>query len=133
MLIGGNPADFEDYYLKVWRGPSLVAQIDPCAPASISVSVFAGETLTFELFASEEDWYGDWEEYDRFFEFRFILRGPTNFDGIGTVDFRDYAIFALHWLDTGCNDPTWCGKTDLDKSGDVNWPDLKIFTDHWLE
>ena len=133
VLVGGDPGDAEDYRLKVWRGVSLLGQIDPCAPNNIVVPVLAGETLTFELFASEEDWAGDYEGYDREFEFRMILRGPANFDGKGAVDFRDYAIFALRWLDTGCSAPNWCGKADFNKSGDVNWPDLKIFTDHWLE
>ena len=135
VLVGGDPGDAEYYHLKLWRGASLIAQIDPCAPAPIVVPVEAGETLTFELCASEEDWYDDifQESYNRGFDFWFIIRGLANFDGIGTVDFRDYGIFALRWLDVGCGDPNWCGKTDLDKSGDVNWPDLKIFTDHWLE
>ena len=133
VFVGGDPGDAEDYHLQLWRGVSLLGQIDPCAPEEIDVLVFGGETLTFELFALEEDWSGDFAGYDREFEFRLILRGPANLDGIGTVDFRDYAIFGLHWLDTGCVEPTWCGKTDLDKSTDVNWPDLKIFTDHWLE
>jgi hypothetical protein len=54
--------------------------------------------------------------------------------GDGTVDFSDYAFFALRWLDMSCSDSdSWCGKTDLDKSGDVDWLDLKIFTEHWLE
>ena len=133
VLVGGDPGDAENYHLKLWRGVSLLGQIDPSAPEPILVPIFAGETLTFELFASEEDWYGDYQDYDRSFEFRIIIRGPANLDGKGTVDFRDYAIFALRWLDTGCVDPTWCGKADLDKSGDVNLPDLKIFAGHWLE
>jgi len=131
VLVGGDPGYAEDYHLKFWRGPMLIAQIDPSAPDGIVAPVFAGETLTFELFASEEGPLP--HGYDRSFEFRLILQGPANFDGIGRVDFRDYAIFGLHWLDIGCNDPTWCGKTDLDKSGDVNLPDLKIFAGHWLE
>ncbi len=134
VLVGGDPGDAEDYHLQLWRGESLLSQIDPCAPDSIVVPVLAGETLTFELFASEEDWGGgDYHGYKRGFEFRLILYGPANFDGKGSVDFRDYAIFVLHWLDTGCVDPTWCGKADLNKTGEVNWPDLKIFTGHWLE
>ena len=134
ITTGGLASDVEDYHLQLWRGASLIGQIDPSASDSIVVAVFAGETLTFELFASEDDLSGNSNgRYQRYFEFRLILRGLANLDGQGTVDFRDFAIFALHWLDTGCNDPSWCGKADLNKTGEVDWPDLKIFSDHWLE
>ncbi len=136
VLVGGELGNAEAFYLKLWRGPSLLGLIDQSVPGSIIPHVLAGETFAFGLYASEADSYGDYAgslSYDRGFEFRLILRGPTNLDGKGSVDFRDYAIFALHWLDTGCVDPSWCGKADLDKSTDVNWPDVKIFSDHWLE
>jgi hypothetical protein len=133
-IVHGDPGDAEDYHLKLWRGELLLGQISPSSPDSIVVPVFAGETLTFELFALEGDWYNDYGGYDRRFEFRMILGMPVaDFNGDGAVNFRDYAMFALHWLDVSCGDPNWCGKTDLDKSGDVSWSDLKIFTDRWLE
>lgn len=135
VLVGGDSGDAEDYHLQLWRDTTLLGQIDPCTPYGIIIPVLAGETLTFELFASEEDWYSDYEGYERGYEFRIILGMPAaaDFNGDGAVNFRDYAMFALHWLEVGCSEPNWCGKADLNKSGDVNWPDLKIFTEHWLE
>jgi hypothetical protein len=49
------------------------------------------------------------------------------------VNFEDYAKFAAHWLQTGCNPANnWCGGADLDRLGDVNAADLDLFTDYWL-
>jgi hypothetical protein len=51
----------------------------------------------------------------------------ANIDGIGKVDFIDYAILALDWLETG-----------LDLEGDINGDsrvhnvDLDILTEYWL-
>ena len=50
------------------------------------------------------------------------------------VDFIDFAFFASHWLDGGCNIANYhCEGTDVDGSGFVDTIDLEIFCDLWLE
>jgi hypothetical protein len=49
------------------------------------------------------------------------------------VDFSDFAVFASHWQETGCNDPNWCQGTDLDTNESVDFNDLMLFADYWLE
>jgi hypothetical protein len=49
------------------------------------------------------------------------------------VNFRHFALFAEHWLETGCADPDWCGGADLDHLNDmVDEFDLKILVEQWL-
>ena len=49
------------------------------------------------------------------------------------VDFRHFARFADHWLESGCDaSDDWCGGADLDFLGDVNSIDLGLFVDEWL-
>jgi len=49
-----------------------------------------------------------------------------------SVDFIDFAVLAMHWLDEGCGIPYWCGKSDLDFSSTVDTNDMGIFADNWL-
>jgi hypothetical protein len=49
------------------------------------------------------------------------------------VDFSDFAVFASHWQETGCNDPNWCEGTDLGTDSNVDFDDLMLFADYWLE
>ena len=49
------------------------------------------------------------------------------------VEFEDFARFADHWLDSGCNAGNeWCEGADLDQLGDVDEVDLKLFVNEWL-
>ena len=49
------------------------------------------------------------------------------------VEFDDFARFAAHWLESGCNlDNNWCDGADLNQSGDVNEADLMLFADYRL-
>ena len=49
------------------------------------------------------------------------------------VDFRYFALFADHWLETDCNDlNNWCSGADLDYLGDVDLIDFGLFVDEWL-
>lgn len=132
VIVQGDPGDAEDYHLQIWRGESSVAEVDPCAPQYITIPVFAGETLTFELFAWEEDY--SYSEYNRTFEFRMILRGLANLDGKGTVDFRDFAIFASAFLSEP-GDGNWNTVCDISLPADfyIDWRDFDVFTGHWLE
>ena len=48
------------------------------------------------------------------------------------VNSEDYAMFAMQWLSSDCNDPNWCRGCDLDKSGKVDKTDLSILVNNWL-
>lgn len=56
-----------------------------------------------------------------------------DFNNDSVVDFTDLALFASYWLQTGCNEPDWCGGSDLDTDGDVNTSDLILFSGFWLD
>ena len=59
------------------------------------------------------------------------LTGDSEPDG--DVDFDDFAEFALHWGQTGCEELNdWCGGADFNHLDDVNLDDLKGLTDNWL-
>jgi len=49
------------------------------------------------------------------------------------VDFRHFARFAEHWLETGCDaGNNFCGGADLNHLGDVDLIDFGLFVDEWL-
>lgn len=49
------------------------------------------------------------------------------------VNWADLSVFALHWLDSGCGEPDWCGTTDIDHNTKVNLADISVFAAHWME
>ncbi|MFZ0034350.1 MAG: hypothetical protein WAK60_05120 [Sedimentisphaerales bacterium] len=64
----------------------------------------------------------------RLYRPRCVPEGPTgdlNWDCV--VNFRDFAVLANEWLDTGC-----C-EADLYKDNKVDFKDLAIMADNWLE
>ncbi len=59
---------------------------------------------------------------------------PTrDFDQDTKVGLADFAVFALYWGASSCNDPDWCQGTDLNTDGRVDGGDLALFADYWLE
>jgi len=59
---------------------------------------------------------------------------PTrDFDQDARVGLADFAVFALYWGASSCNDPDWCQGTDLNTDGRVDGGDLALFADYWLE
>ncbi len=67
------------------------------------------------------------------YDIRFSHVRTRDFNSDTIVDFCDYATFASHWRETGCNAPYWCNGTDLDISGTVDVNDLRLFCEFWLE
>ena len=49
------------------------------------------------------------------------------------VDLADFSAFASRWMQSGCEEPDWCGGTDLTKNSTVDIMDLNIFTDNLLK
>ena len=60
-----------------------------------------------------------------------FLQGDSDTDC--DVDFADYAVLAIHWLNQNCAETNWCDRADIDQSGKVDILDLRIFAEHWLE
>jgi len=49
------------------------------------------------------------------------------------ADFRDFALFAPHWLETGCEAVYWCSGADLDHSSRIDWVDFATFARWWRQ
>ena len=53
------------------------------------------------------------------------------FDGV--IQFNDFAVFSLNWLDEGCSEADgWCDGADFTFDSQVNVRDLAFFADCWL-
>jgi len=58
----------------------------------------------------------------------------TDLDGDCDFDFRDFSVFAQHWLtEEECTAPHWCSGADRTEDGLVNIFDLMEFSKHWLD
>jgi len=49
------------------------------------------------------------------------------------IVFDEFATFASHWLETGCDELDRCGGADLSRDGVVDTNDFKLFAGKWLE
>jgi hypothetical protein len=49
------------------------------------------------------------------------------------VDYNDLSMFTIHWLETGCTAPAFCGAADFDRNSVVDLADFALLADHWLE
>ena len=49
------------------------------------------------------------------------------------INFTNFAVFAAHWLQSGCGEPDFCNGADLDGNSQVDYNDLALFAQHWLE
>jgi hypothetical protein len=58
------------------------------------------------------------------------IPGDLNFDGF--VNLVDVALLAMHWQETNCVNPTWCGLTDINQSGTVDEEDIEYLANRWL-
>jgi hypothetical protein len=54
---------------------------------------------------------------------------PSDLNFSGSVNLVDFAMFAMHWLETDCGP---CGRADLTGEGSVNVDDLREFAANWL-
>jgi subtilisin family serine protease len=51
----------------------------------------------------------------------------------GIINFKDFAVFALNWLDRGCNPANdWCQNSDVTFDTYVNYEDVELFAECWL-
>lgn len=56
---------------------------------------------------------------------------PGDLDFDNDVDFVDYSLFAIHWLESDCG-PCQCDRADFTRDGVVDYYDLKELCDNWL-
>jgi len=87
----------------------------------------------------EGDKYGIYYDYYQLLTIStdsFTIEQTADLDYDCDVDFTDYGLFSLHWMEYGCVDPEWCDGADLTRevpSGIVDYNDLLVFSDNWLE
>lgn len=156
LLIEGE--DMQNRGVLYGRGYDGENYAGSCLPdagvnAAVWSTVFPGHG--FELYGGEEPNAGDWFILDynaidigdcnvAFYDWDISDTEPVDilpfhhvrtrdFDNNTRVDFADFAILALYWQETDCNDPNWCEGTDLDTDGNVDSNDLRLFSDYWLE
>jgi len=55
-----------------------------------------------------------------------------DFDDDGVVTLADFAHFSSHWLESDCQNSSWCGGADLNTDTVVDMQDLALFSDYWL-
>lgn len=55
----------------------------------------------------------------------------SDLSGDCCVDFDDFVLFALQWLETGCDQINWCSGADLDYNSDVDYVDFAVFAQYW--
>jgi len=56
-----------------------------------------------------------------------------DFNDDTNVDFADFAVLALYWGLTNCDELNWCDGVDLNTDRIVDFNDVMLFTDYWLE
>jgi len=59
-----------------------------------------------------------------------FIQGDLNHDN--KVDFADFSVFALHWLEVGCLEPSSCYGADIDLNSNVDFSDLRSLFENWL-
>lgn len=55
-----------------------------------------------------------------------------DFEPDGDLDLNDLAAFAMHWLDTNCQNYYNCNGADFDESGSVDFHDFQKISTDWL-
>jgi hypothetical protein len=142
--------DYNDITLD-WEGSHFEAAGDKARVQAIQDIVNSG----FDLYSYDSAVTGDWFILDYnatnigickvdFYDYSLSWDYPVyshvfshvrtrDFNQDTKVDFTDFALLALYWLETGCSDPDWCAGTDLNTDGTVDRNDLTFFADFWLE
>lgn len=58
----------------------------------------------------------------------------SDLESAGQIDFEDFAILALHWLDASCDSSNSdCAGADMDNSGNVDLTDMNMLWYHWAQ
>jgi len=60
-----------------------------------------------------------------------VIANIADFNFSRSVDFLDFAVFAVKWRET-CLWPDWCEGTDFNQSGGIDSADLEEVAENWL-
>jgi subtilisin family serine protease len=105
-------------------------QTSPCVDAGSDLA----KTLGFALYTTRTDEVPDRTIVDM--GYHSPILEPCRFSDLmkdGIINFYDFAILALSWLNEGCGEPnSWCGGADLTADTHVDTEDLVLVTDCWL-
>jgi hypothetical protein len=98
---------------------------------------FCGVSGIIEQYAANKDGiYYDYYQLLTISTESFTIDQVADIDCDCAVDFVDFSLFAMHWMEGGCTAPGWCGGADLTReepSGVVDSNDLLVFLENWLE
>ncbi len=115
----------DSYRLRLWRGPTLIAELTNGGSLRADVAVVAGEQLTFEVTTDLTT------SYQASVESPFILHrvGDVNCDG--AVNFEDINAFVLALADPELWQATYpdclAANADINGDGVVDFADISPF------
>jgi len=118
-----------------WTQVASGLSYDTWYTITIDVNVAGG---TYVVYVDGVDVLGGdniskYEDYDREYVTHISFSCGTacsaaNLDGLNPVNFKDFAILASDWAETG-----WDISGDIDKSRVIDFNDLNRLTQHWLD
>jgi hypothetical protein len=127
MFVKGPLGDF---YLQQQGAGAGQTRNSPCVDAG---SGLAGN-LGMSRYTTRTDRQPDIGVVDIGYHYRFLE--PCRFCDLvfdGIIRFDDFAMFALKWLDQGCNEGNgWCDGADFTFDSEVGAADLAVLADCWL-
>jgi len=151
-LIGWNPGDpcypsninSDPLFVSGWFGSYYLSQTDagqlqdsPCVDKGSDLAVNLDMTINQDMrrYTTRTDEVLDRGTVDMGYHYT-VSGARCKFCDLvydGRINFNDFAIFALSWLNEGCSDVNgWCGDADLTLDTYVDSDDLAIFAKCWL-
>lgn len=129
----GNDTDSGSVYIFRFNGSSWVEEAKLTASDGA-----AGDDFGWSIsFSGNTAFIGAWIDDDNGADsgsaYIFGLsRTPGDLDFDDDVDFKDFSLFAAHWLETDCGLCS-CDRADFTGNGQVDSYDLKELCDNWLQ
>jgi subtilisin family serine protease len=120
-----------DYYL------SQIAAGQPVDSNCVDAGSSSAENLGMHKYTTRTDEKPDRKTVDMGYHYPFTPEAqPCRFCELfrdGIINFRDFAVFALNWLDKDCNPANnWCQHSDVTFDTYVNFEDVELFAECWL-
>jgi hypothetical protein len=150
----GNNIDADPLFVAGWLGDYYLSQMavgdpyqtknSPCVDAGSdyagNVDMIRYTTPTGEVVGYTTRTDGELERSKVDMGYHYRTFEPCRFCDLvydqgskGIIDFRDFAILASRWLNSGCSDLNgWCNGADLTFDTFVNLKDLASFAECWL-
>jgi hypothetical protein len=119
------------YYL------SQIAAGQPLDSNCVDTGSDSAENLGMNSYTTRTDEKPDRETVDMGYHHPFTPEAqPCRFCELvrdGTINFKDFAVFALNWLSEDCNPANeWCQHADVTFDTYVNFEDVELFAECWL-